>query len=45
MRPFPCLHVREVHMYPIIFIDTETTGLDPATAAVIEVAMIRREAD
>jgi len=32
-------------MYPIIFIDTETTGLDPQRAAVIEVAMIRREAD
>ena len=32
-------------MYPLIFIDTETTGLDSQKATVIEVAMIRREAD
>lgn len=32
-------------MYPIVFLDTETTGLSPRKATVIEVAMIRREAD
>ena len=32
-------------MYPLIFIDTETTGLDSQKATVIEVAMIRRETD
>jgi DNA polymerase-3 subunit epsilon len=32
-------------MYPIIFLDTETTDLDPDTSAVIEVGMIRREKD
>jgi len=32
-------------VYPIIFVDTETTDLDPNTSAVIEVGMIRREAD
>ena len=32
-------------MYPLIFVDTETTDLDPDTSAVIEVAMVRRDAD
>jgi DNA polymerase III epsilon subunit-like protein len=32
-------------IYPIVFLDTETTGLDPFRATVLEVAMIRREAD
>ena len=32
-------------MYPVVFLDTETTGLDPDTSTILEIAMIRREGD